>query len=223
MKHLVVHQVTRQGQKYLAEAGVRTLAVPHNWETAFHSGVKLDLDKKNWRIQHYLTQSSMGARTFNLGDSVFLYSLTPVQRHITGVLENTRVFFSTPVLWCHITGVLTNTRVFSIIYPGQLMTAETACGLFRRISGVLSFTDFSLSSSLMLDACNLYTALLELKKLRVLREWLLLKGGKPGGGEGLTMDYTIVHGQTVSKYRWETICLKDFEVVTSWRGDVVRV
>ena len=34
----------------------------------------------------------------------------------------------------------------------------------------------------MLDACNLYTALLELKKLRVLREWLLLKGGKPGGG-----------------------------------------
>ena len=38
----------------------------------------------------------------------------------------------------------------------------------------------------MLDACNLYTALLELKKLRVLREWLLLKGGKPG--EGQTMD-----------------------------------
>ena len=100
--------------------------------------------------------------------------------------KNTRVFFSTPVL-------LTNTRVFSIKYPGiwqpvkypgkwQLMTAETTCGLFRRISGVLSFTDFSLSSSLMLDACNLYTALLELKKLRGLREWLLLKGGKPGGG-----------------------------------------
>ena len=36
----------------------------------------------------------------------------------------------------------------------------------------------------MLDACNLYTALLELKKLRGLREWLLLKGGKPGGGGG---------------------------------------
>ena len=36
------------------------------------------------------------------------------------------------------------------------------------------------------------------------------------------MDYTIVHGQSVSKYRCETICLKDFEVVTSWRGDVVR-
>ena len=118
--------------------------------------------------------------------------------------KNTRVFFSTPVLWCHITGVLTNTRVFSIKYPGiwqpvkypgkwQLMTAETTCGLFRRISGVLSFTDFSLSSSLMLDACNLYTALLELKKLRVLREWLLLKGGKLRGGG--SEDYTIVHGQ----------------------------
>ena len=90
---------------------------------------------------------------------------------------------------------------------------------------VNKITDFSLSSSLMLDACNLYTALLELKKLRGLREWLLLKEGKPvgGGGEGQTMDYTIVHGQTVSKYRCETICLKDFEVVTSWRGDVVRV
>ena len=102
------------------------------------------------------------------------------------------------------------------------MTAETTCCLFRRISGVLSFTDFSLSSSLMLDACNLYTALLELKKLRGLREWLLLKGGKPGE-KGQTMEYTIVHGQTTSKYRCETICLKDFEVVTSWRGDVVRV
>ena len=44
------------------------------------------------------------------------------------------------------------------------------------------------------------------------------RGG--GGGKGQTMDYTIVHGQTVSKYRCETICLKDFEVVTSWRGDV---
>ena len=47
--------------------------------------------------------------------------------------------------------------------------------------------------------------------------------GQAGGGKGQTMDYTIVHGQTVSKYRCETICLKDFEVVTSWRGDVVRV
>ena len=55
----------------------------------------------------------------------------------------------------------------------------------------------------------------------MLREWLLLKGG---GGKGQTMDgtvdYTIVHGQTVglNKYRCETICLKDFEVVKSWRG-----
>ena len=100
---------------------------------------------------------------------------------------------------------LKNTRVF---YTPEIW----------RYTGVLSFTDYSLSSSLMLDACNLYTALLELKKLRVLREWLLLKGGKPGG-EGQTMDYTIVHGQSVSKYRCETICLKDFEVVTSyvWR------
>ena len=34
------------------------------------------------------------------------------------------------------------------------------------------------------------------------------------------MDYTKVHGQTVglSKYRCETICLKDFYVVKSWRG-----
>ena len=152
----------------------------------------------------------------------------PVQRHITGVLENTRVFdekypgiFQYPGFIDKYPGIWQPVK-----YPGkwQLMTAETTCGLFRRISGVLSFTDFSLSSSLMLDACNLYTALLELKKLRGLREWLLLKGGKPGGGgEGQTMDYTIVHGQTVSKYRCETICLKDFEVVTSWRGDVVRV
>ena len=167
------------------------------------------------------------------------WSALPVQRHITGywkipgyLTKNTRVFFSTPVL-------LTNTRVFSIKYPGiwqpvkypgkwQLMTAETTCGLFRRISGVLSFTHFSLSSSLMLDVCNLYTALLELKKLRGLREWLLncyyWKGAsRGGGGKGQTMDYTIVHGQTVSRYRCETICLKDFEVVTSWMGDVVRV
>ena len=49
------------------------------------------------------------------------------------------------------------------------------------------------------------------------------RGQPGGGGKGQTMDYTIVHGQTVSKYRCETICLKDSEVVTSWRGDVVRV
>ena len=47
--------------------------------------------------------------------------------------------------------------------------------------------------------------------------------GKAGGGKGQTMDYMIVHGQTegLSKYRCETLCLKDFEVVKSWRGDVV--
>ena len=83
--------------------------------------------------------------------SVILPGYLKIPGYLT---KNTRVFFSTPVL-------LTNTRVFSIKYPGiwqpvkypgkwQLMTAETTCGLFRRISGVLSFTDFSLSSSLML-------------------------------------------------------------------------
>ena len=40
------------------------------------------------------------------------------------------------------------------------------------------------------------------------------RGQAGGGGKG----------QTVSKYRCETIglYLKDFEVVKSWRGDVVR-
>ena len=37
-------------------------------------GVKRDLDKKHWYIPYHLTQSSMGARTLNLGDSVFLYT-----------------------------------------------------------------------------------------------------------------------------------------------------
>ena len=51
------------------------------------------------------------------------------------------------------------------------------------------------------------------------------RGQAGGWRQGQTIDYTIVHGQTVglSKYRCETICLKDFEVVKSWRGDVVRV
>ena len=39
-------------------------------------GVKRDLDKKHWCIPHHLTQSSMGARMLNLGDSVFLYTGT---------------------------------------------------------------------------------------------------------------------------------------------------
>ena len=72
------------------------------------------------------------------------------------------------------------------------MTADTTGGFYRRISGVLSFTDFGLSSF------------------------------DPGGGGQGSLDYTIVHGQTLglSKYRCETICLKDFEVVKSW---IVRV
>ena len=58
------------------QPGVRTLAVPHNRESPsidIH-GVKRDLDKKHWCIQYHLTQSSMDARTLNLGDSVFLYT-----------------------------------------------------------------------------------------------------------------------------------------------------
>ena len=45
----------------------------------------------------------------------------------------------------------------------------------------------------------------------MLREWLwaITERGK-AGGKG--------QGQTVSKYRCETIYLKDFEVVKSWRG-----
>ena len=38
--------------------------------------------------------------------------------------------------------------------------------------------------------------------------------GQAGGGGG--------KGHSVSKYRCETIYLKDFEVVKSWRRDVVR-
>ena len=70
--------------------------------------------------------------------------------------KNTRVFFSTPVLWCHITGVLTNTRVFSIKYPGiwqpvkypgKWQWKQRAVCRPTGISGVLRLTDFSLSSS----------------------------------------------------------------------------
>ena len=35
--------------------------------------VKRDLEKEHYWCIPYLTQSSMGARTLNLGDSVFLY------------------------------------------------------------------------------------------------------------------------------------------------------
>ena len=38
------------------------------------NGLKRDLDKKHWCIPNHLTQSSMGAGTLNLGDSVFLYT-----------------------------------------------------------------------------------------------------------------------------------------------------
>ena len=124
----------------------------------------------------------------------------PVQRHITGVLENTRVFdekypgiFQYPgFMMSHYRGIDKYPGI-SIKYPGiwqpvkcpgkwQLRTAKTTCGLFRRISGVLSFTDYSLSSSLMLDACNLYTALLELKKLRVPTWMAITERGQAGGG-----------------------------------------
>ena len=150
---------------------------------------------EEWAIPKFWWRSHRPPHKFTDSSPARCSVILPGYWKIPGYLtKNTRVFFSTPVL-------LTNTRVFSIKYPGiwqpvkypgkwQLMTAETTCGLFRRISGVLSFTDFSLSSSLMLDACNLYTALLELKKLRGLREWLLLKEGEPGGG-GRVRPWTI--------------------------------
>ena len=37
-------------------------------------GANRDLDKKHWCLPYHLTQSSMGAGTLNLGDSVFLYT-----------------------------------------------------------------------------------------------------------------------------------------------------
>ena len=53
----------------LTKPGVRTLAVPHNRESPFprHPRSKGDLDKIHWCILNHLTQSSMGARTINLG------------------------------------------------------------------------------------------------------------------------------------------------------------
>ena len=57
-------------------AGVRTLAVPHNWESPFHRHPRNKAWpwQKHWCIPYHLTQSSMGAGTLNLGDSVFLYT-----------------------------------------------------------------------------------------------------------------------------------------------------
>ena len=86
----------------------------------------------------------------------------PVQRHITGVLKNTRVFdekypgiFQYPgFMMSHYRGIDKYPGIFHKI-PGYLtackipgyMTAETTCGLYRHNTSVLSFTDFSLSSS----------------------------------------------------------------------------
>ena len=56
---------------------IRTFDVPHNRESPpsidIH-GVKRDLDQKHWCILSHLSQSFMGDRTLNLGDSVFLYT-----------------------------------------------------------------------------------------------------------------------------------------------------
>ena len=48
-------------------------------------------------------------------------------------------------------------------------------------------------------------------------------GGGGGGGEGSDHGLYDSPWSDCKQNRCETICLKDFEVVTSWRGDVVRV
>ena len=60
------------------KTGVRTLTVLHNHdnrESPFINkhGVNRDLEKKHWCLSYHF-QSSMGAGTLNLGDSVFLYT-----------------------------------------------------------------------------------------------------------------------------------------------------
>ena len=61
------------------KTGVRTLTVLHNHdnrESPFHRQTRSKSwpwDKKHWCLPYHLTQSSMGAGTLNLGDSVFLY------------------------------------------------------------------------------------------------------------------------------------------------------
>ena len=75
---------------------VRTLAVPHNRDSFLsqYTRVKRDLDKKHWCIPYHLTQSSVGTRTLNFWDSVFLYrghcwtSFTEIQ-HLQMVLDIT--------------------------------------------------------------------------------------------------------------------------------------
>ena len=61
----------------MLEHGVRTLVVPHSWESPFHRHKRSKAwpwQKSNRCIPYHLTQSSKGARTLNLGDSVFLYT-----------------------------------------------------------------------------------------------------------------------------------------------------
>ena len=62
------------------KTGVRTLTVLHNHDnrespSLDKHGVNRDLDKKHWCLPYHLTQSSMGAGTLNLGDSVFFFFL----------------------------------------------------------------------------------------------------------------------------------------------------
>ena len=65
--------------RLVKKTGVRTLTVLHNHdnrESPFIDkyGVNRDLDKKHWCLSYHLTQSSMGAGTLNLEESVFLYT-----------------------------------------------------------------------------------------------------------------------------------------------------
>ena len=130
-------------------------------------------------------------------------SKAPVQRHITGVLKSTWVFdekylgiFQYPsFMMSHYRGIDKYPGIFHKI-PGYLtackipgyMTAETTCCLYRHISGVLSFTDFSLSSSFECYVNGYY--------------W---KGVREG------------QGSDCKQNKGETIYLKDFEAVKSWR------
>ena len=129
----------------------------------------------------------------------------PVQRHITGVLEHTRVFdekypgiFQYPVLWCHITGVLTNTRVFSIKYPGIWQPVKYP-GKWQRKQRAVCTGMYPVCWALPISVYRVASS----------ATWMAItERGQAGGGKG----------QTVSKYRCETIYLKDFEVVKRWRG-----
>ena len=52
------------------------------------NGVRSDLDKKHWCKSNHLTQSSMGAKMFNLGDSLFLYTGSEPVRNWTNAAFN---------------------------------------------------------------------------------------------------------------------------------------